>query len=112
MDGDKPGVASSLVVFFESIALPMFRCLARACLALQPMLRGAEDNYIYWKGLQGQGDQLAGPASESPAAQAEDGPSHSEAADDAGRGAKRRSGRARQRKAKWLAAVRCRTPSP
>jgi hypothetical protein len=52
MDREKPGVSSSQVGFFEFVALPMFRCLARACQALQPMLQGAEDNYLYWRGLQ------------------------------------------------------------
>ncbi|CAK0834031.1 unnamed protein product [Prorocentrum cordatum] len=53
MDRERPGVASSQVGFFEAVALPVFRSLARACRALQPLLRGAEDNHRYWQGLPG-----------------------------------------------------------
>ncbi|CAK0825994.1 unnamed protein product [Prorocentrum cordatum] len=41
MDREQPGAAASQVGFFEAVALPTFRSLARACPALQPMLRGA-----------------------------------------------------------------------
>jgi cAMP-specific phosphodiesterase 4/high affinity cAMP-specific and IBMX-insensitive 3',5'-cyclic phosphodiesterase 8 len=56
MDRDKPGPSSSQVGFFEFVALPMYRTLARACPALQPMLTGAEDNYRYWKNIQGEAE--------------------------------------------------------
>jgi len=116
MDREKPGVASSQVEFFEDVALPLFRRLAMACPALQPMLQGAEDNYWCWRGPQGGDGLRVHSKSESSTFYSEDdrGDSfHSAAASDAERqGSKRRSGRARQRKSKWLAAVRCRTPSP
>lgn len=113
MDRERPGVASSQVEFFEDVALPLFRRLAMACQALQPMLQGAEDNYWYWRGMQCGDGQRVHSKSESSTFYSEDGHGdsfYSTVASDAG--SKRRSGRARQRKAKWLALVRCRTPSP
>jgi len=115
MDREKPGVASSQVGFFEFVALPMFRCIARACQGLRPMLQGAEDNYRYWKGLQG-------PAGGCPAASAEGGQSDGQAASaDAGRGggswfasARRQAivSSAADRPMRRRRAVRFRTPSP
>ncbi|CAK0864496.1 unnamed protein product [Prorocentrum cordatum] len=75
MDREKPGVISSQVGFIESVALPVFQSLVGACQQLQPMLRGAEDNFRYWKGLQSQGDPGAqgGSRSEPRDAPSDDG---------------------------------------
>lgn len=130
MDRRKPGASSSQVGFFDNVAMPMFRSLVMACPSLKPLLEAVQDNYLYWRDLQGEdaAKDVASPSSELqprpysdedgdamvaasslPSGSSEPGAQHDDFGERAGR---RRSGRARQRKAKWLAAVRCRTPSP
>jgi len=124
MDRSKPGASLTQVGFFEYVVLPLYRALARGAPAAGDILARVEQNYELWltidrrdtshptvpqsrQGVQSTTLQGLGRASPEP----EMAPSCSDASSDFAM-SKRRSGRSRQRAAKWWAKVRTRTPSP
>jgi len=122
MDRSKPGCTKTQTGFFKFIVFPLFRSLVSVAPFAQPMLDGVTENFNAWASLEA-GDsghakgQPAGVKSSADAVeesvQLERQPSKESAEGSEGsRKNSKRSGRARQRAAKWRAAVRRRTPSP
>lgn len=118
MDRDKPGCSESQVGFFQFVVLPLMRSLVQVAPSMQQMLDGAMANYRQWQGLdevrnvirpmESREDRTASKASAST-----DAPTQSESyTGDGDEPRRKRSGRTRQRAAKYWASVRCRTPSP
>jgi cAMP-specific phosphodiesterase 4/high affinity cAMP-specific and IBMX-insensitive 3',5'-cyclic phosphodiesterase 8 len=111
MDHEKPGVSKSQVGFFDAVVLPLFRVIDKAAPAASELLFRVIRNYQQWCDLEGisttgtvglTGEKMmAGAAATTttfvPVAKA---------------ARHKKSGRARQRAAKWWAGVRQRTPSP
>jgi len=52
MDRNKKGASDTQVGFFDFVVLPLFRELAGALPAVQPMLSAVEDNYHKWQTIQ------------------------------------------------------------
>lgn len=140
MDRSKPGASASQPGFFNAVALPLFSALARAAPAAAPVLASVDRNCEHWKALEASAttsetavaaasseeaaermrrrrhsrrgvEEAVALASAAGAASAGHGVNASEDAIFAAREKKRRSGRARQRAAKFWAAVRRPTPS-
>eukprot|EP00931_Biecheleriopsis_adriatica_P023525 TRINITY_DN14841_c0_g1_i2.p1 TRINITY_DN14841_c0_g1~~TRINITY_DN14841_c0_g1_i2.p1 ORF type:complete len:747 (+),score=176.93 TRINITY_DN14841_c0_g1_i2:35-2275(+) len=104
MDRSKPGASASQVGFFDFVVLPLFRSFCRAVPKAGPLLLAVLDNYEGWAALQPASSQMSqtGPtATEAAVVNAEEPVKR-----------KKRSGRARQRAAKFWRTVRARTPSP
>jgi len=109
MDREKPGASKSQVKFFDFVVLPLFRALARVAPNASHVLFCVTDNYQSWRDIEMSGvdgDDAKAPRSQSsltvsPTASTDTTPFR-----------RKRSGRARQRAAKWWASVRQRTPSP
>lgn len=127
MDREKLGVSKSQIGFFDFVVLPLFRALARAAPAASDMLFGVTDNYQRWRDLETSGvdggDAAGKRAAEKRALRSQSSLTVSSAADEISTSTvhfgeeistsvKKRSGRARQRAAKWWGSVRQRTPSP
>jgi hypothetical protein len=121
MDRENPGASKSQVGFFDFVVLPLFQALARAAPAASDVLHSVTDNYQRWRDLESSGE-TNGDAAEKRALRSQSSLTVSFAEDiamstihygqeicTAGR---KRSGRARQRAAKWWKSVRQRTPSP
>eukprot|EP00931_Biecheleriopsis_adriatica_P023524 TRINITY_DN14841_c0_g1_i1.p1 TRINITY_DN14841_c0_g1~~TRINITY_DN14841_c0_g1_i1.p1 ORF type:complete len:747 (+),score=193.08 TRINITY_DN14841_c0_g1_i1:50-2290(+) len=100
MDRNRPGVSESQVGFFDFAVLPLFRSFCRAVPKAEPLLLAVLDNYKGWTALQS-ALQMGPTAAEVAVGSAEEPLSR-----------KKRSGRTRQREAKFWRTVRARTPSP
>lgn len=117
MDRDKPGCSETQVGFFQFVVLPLFNAVARVAPSMQPMLDGVMANYEEWQALEGirnciqasksreTGDSKAEASTNLPTQASSD-------VSETQLPAKKKSGRTRQRAAKYWASVRCRTPSP
>jgi len=107
MDRKKPGASSTQIGFFDFVVLPLFQTLIRAAPAACPVMLSIKANYGRWRDLEaakGLGTQASGSevvASDHQAVSTTDQPVH-----------RKKSGRSRQRAAKFWASVRQRTPSP
>jgi hypothetical protein len=51
MDREKPGVSQTQVGFFEFVALPLFKSIAKAFPSASPMLSGVQENYQRWHAI-------------------------------------------------------------
>merc|ERR1712232_919290 len=122
MDREKPGASKSQVGFFNFVVLPLFRGLARVAPDASNVLFGVTENYQRWSDLETSGvdrEAAAGnrvPRSHSSLTATPAADSISTTTFHLGQEltvpVRKRSGRARQRAAKWWALVRQRTPSP
>jgi cAMP-specific phosphodiesterase 4 len=113
MDRDQPGCSKTQVGFFQFVVLPLFQSFVAVVPAAQPMLDAINHNYECWQQIEGNMSQqvlTAGFSSRSSdnATSSMDG----KAKPDEAKAGRKRSGRARQRAAKWWSTVRQRTPSP
>eukprot|EP00403_Amphidinium_massartii_P005355 CAMPEP_0178382088 /NCGR_PEP_ID=MMETSP0689_2-20121128/6316_1 /TAXON_ID=160604 /ORGANISM="Amphidinium massartii, Strain CS-259" /LENGTH=832 /DNA_ID=CAMNT_0020002287 /DNA_START=27 /DNA_END=2525 /DNA_ORIENTATION=+ len=128
MDRSKPGASQTQVGFFEYVVFPLFRALAQAAPSTSSALAAVENNYRVWHSLDrkdaGRSSQSVPQASTGVQScpvesltlprtpqDAEGAPSVSDTSSDMTM-SRKRSGRSRQRAAKWWAKVRTRTPSP
>jgi len=122
MDREKPGASKSQIGFFDFVVLPLFRGLARAVPAASDILFGVTENYQRWRDLETTGAD-AEDVARNRAPRSQSSLSASPVADSISTSTfhlgeeiampvRKRSGRARQRAAKWWASVRQRTPSP
>jgi cAMP-specific phosphodiesterase 4/calcium/calmodulin-dependent 3',5'-cyclic nucleotide phosphodiesterase len=126
MDREKPGASKSQIGFFDFVVLPLFTGLAQAAPAAADMLFTVNRNYKQWRDLEGVDGGNAGSrepvpellsqasssslsSEEAVSSEPQEGDNSTEVAASTIR---KRSGRARQRAAKWWASVRQRTPSP
>jgi len=111
MDRNKPGASETQVGFFDFVVLPLFRLLQRAAPSAAPLLASVVDNHEAWKTSAGEPtaaveiDPTAS-TSTSDLLPMEEGDEEEHVV------RKKRSGRARQRAAKFWRSVRVRTPSP
>ncbi|CAE8739809.1 unnamed protein product, partial [Polarella glacialis] len=106
MDRSKPGAAATQVGFFEFVVLPLFRSLVRAAPAANPLLVSVLENYQRWRD-EASPPELTAAVQDAPGSSS-DPASVAESSDTVQ--SKRKSGRSRQRAAKWWAGVRQRTP--
>lgn len=130
MDRDKPGCSKTQTGFFQFVVVPLFRSLVSVAPHAQPMLDAILANDQVWKKLEMQGDKdsdskeldvdfskIVRPKMSSLIGQDSMTPTSLQLAMDNARALdaspnRKKSGRARQRAAKWWAAVRRKTPSP
>jgi len=126
MDRNQPGVLKSQVGFFQFVVLPLLRAFCDAAPSAQRMLDAAVANYCRWQDLDKVAATDVKPCTESEepsdapvrtvskASTAETTTTTQVGSDavDSTQVGKKKSGRARQRAAKYWATVRCRTPSP
>jgi len=131
MDRSKPGASATQVGFLDHVALPLFRMLARALPGAGPVLLAIEANRQRWSEREASAAASDTPASAAGAEAAErvrrrrisrrllagERPADAEEGEEGASGGelvvkKKRSGRARQRAAKFWASVRRATPSP
>jgi hypothetical protein len=131
MDRYKPGPSQTQVGFFDNVVLPLFRTFMRAAPSAQPMLMGVMANYQGWRHADESGsiaevfESCVAPAaagvsssccSSCDTADWKAGISSEPLTDyshqESSARQQKRSGRARQRAAKYWSKVRCRTPSP
>jgi len=131
MDRNKPGCSRSQTGFFEGVALPLLRSLVQVAPLAQPMLDAVMANYHRWQETDGpriyirfnaakrsdtiESDTMTATTSDGSDAMTKFNSLASSASadstDEPGK-SRKKSGRARQRAAKYWANVRCRTPSP
>jgi len=134
MDRHQQGCSKSQTGFFEFVALPYFRSLVRALPDAQPLLDGMMANYCAWQDIERPPSTgvagfdptksfgsdaftvttMASDGSDSLTCAAVDWNDAMCKVDNScsGDAKKKKSGRTRQRAAKYWASVRCRTPSP
>lgn len=131
MDRTKPGCSKTQTGFFKFVVIPLFRSLVAVAPQAQPVLDAVMNNYRDWQTLeaggvnQTEGNEEAdvgavvqqsgeGAVQSTEPTRTLSNDSLGTAADETPQGRKspKRSGRARQRAAKWWAAVRRNTPSP
>jgi hypothetical protein len=121
MDREKPGASKSQVGFFDFVVLPLFRALARAAPGASDVLFNVTENYQRWRDFETSGNtgenasgkhvlRSQGSLTVSPAAN-EISTATVHFGEEISAPARKRSGRGRQRAAKWWASVRQRTPS-
>lgn len=117
MDRNQPGCSKEQTGFFEFVAVPLLRSLVRVAPMAQPMLDATMSNYRYWNLKCNGAKTHGGDAMTTTTADFSDTISKvssfydGDATDELAK-AKKKSGRTRQRAAKYWARVRCRTPSP
>merc|ERR1712048_811540 len=119
MDREKPGASKSQVKFFDFVVLPLFRALARVAPNASHVLFCVTDNYQSWRDIEMSGvdrDDATAHRSQSSLLVSPTAGAASTEKDQNGQEitmpARKRSGRSRQRAAKWWASVRQSTPSP
>jgi hypothetical protein len=129
MDRSKPGCSKTQTGFFKFVVFPLFRSLVAVAPHAQPMLDAIMANYNGWEQVEArlatdqakeQQNQTSERKMVSEASSKQDEApelerlSYSSTGDETpqSRQGSKRSGRARQRAAKWWAAVRRNTPSP
>jgi len=111
MDRDQPGCSKTQTGFFEFVVLPLFRSLVSVVSDAQPVLAAVVDNYGAWQVKEGR-DQKSVEEEQKVQVTPVSEVAFSSAPSEAPQARKKRSGRARQRAAKYWASVRRRTPSP
>jgi cAMP-specific phosphodiesterase 4/calcium/calmodulin-dependent 3',5'-cyclic nucleotide phosphodiesterase len=99
MDREKPGCTETQAGFFDFVVFPLFRSLVAVAPATQPMLDGVTANYEAWK----RQDSMMSSKIMDELKTSPDTSQHNNG---------KRSGRSRQRGAKFWAKVRAKTPSP
>jgi hypothetical protein len=117
MDRNQPGCSKEQTGFFEFVAVPLLRSLVRVAPMAQPMLDATMSNYRYWNIKSNGAKTHGGDAMTATTADLSDTISKvssfydGDTTDELAK-ARKKSGRTRQRAAKYWARVRCRTPSP
>jgi hypothetical protein len=141
MDRNQPGCSETQTGFFEFVALPLLQLLVEVVPAARPLLQGAIANQQRWRDLDGARNCVSTDARSSQLQDPEVIMTSSDGSDDMKSAesdaldeithsmsctssvstaasasmlsqTRKKSGRSRQRAAKWRASVRCRTPSP
>lgn len=115
MDRNQPGCSKTQVGFFQNVPLPLLRALVQVAPLAKPMLDQATANCLSWQELDGVRSCISPARSEQsrvPQTYPTTVPMTSVASTQIDIPVKKKSGRARQRAAKFWATTRCRTPSP
>jgi len=120
MDRTKPGLSETQTGFFDFMVLPLFRALVRAAPSAQPMLSAVEENRQRWHEIEEAKKSDAQAESHDMVTRSDSKTSvstetsfYSEASPGGSQlSTQKRSGRARQRAAKFWRSVRAHTPSP
>jgi len=113
MDRNQPGCSKTQPGFFDFVVFPLFRSLVRVLPLAQPLLEGAMANFRKWKELDVATITSASSDGSRETTVTTTGASgKSSNATGGPEKARKKSGRTRQRAAKYWASVRCRTPSP
>merc|ERR1711865_391045 len=115
MDRSQPGCSKTQVGFLQNVPLPLLRALVQVAPLAKPMLDQATANCLSWQDLDGVRNCISPARSEQsrvPKTYATTVPMASAANSLFDMPVKKKSGRARQRAAKFWATTRCRTPSP